>query len=114
MSIFRSKFRSSQLKNLVAKAVPLSGGKPAESAIEAVGPMRWVVGAAEEQSRMSQQLQTIDGHGQQLAAQPSPLIGCKKRKHDDFTGGDVAETVPNQRSFFLCDESQQFPLSDLT
>ena len=56
----------------------------------------------------------IDGHGQQLATQPEPLMGGKKRKHDDFTCGDVAETVPNQRRLVLCDESQQLTLSDLT
>lgn len=106
--------RSFQLKNLVAEAVSLSGGQPAESAIEAVGPMRRVVGAAEEQSRMPQQLQTIDGHGQQLAAQPEALMRWKKRKHDYFTCDDVAETVPNQRRLILRDESQQFTLSDLT
>ena len=54
---------------------------------------------------MAQQLQVIDGHGQQLATQPEPLMGWKKRKHDDFACGDVAETVPNQRSLVLCDES---------
>jgi hypothetical protein len=105
MSICCSKVRNVQLKNLVAKVVPLSGGQPAESAIEAVGSMRRVVGTAEEQSRMAQQLQGIDGHGQQLATQPEPLMGWKKRKHDDFACGDVAETVPNQRSLVLCDES---------
>ena len=63
---------------------------------------------------MTQQLQVIDGHGQQLATQPEHLMGGKKRKHDDFTCGDVAETVPNQRCLVLCDESQQLTLSDLT
>jgi hypothetical protein len=114
MSICRSKGRNVQLKNLVAKVVPLSGGQPAESAIEAVGSMRRFVGTAEEQSRMAQQLQMIDGHGQQLATQPAPLMGWKKRKHDDFACGDVAETVPNQRRLVLCDESQQLTLSYLT
>ncbi len=37
-----------------------------------------------------------------------------KSKHDDFTGGDVAETVPDERPLVLCDDSQQFTLSDLT
>ena len=86
----------------------------AESAIEAVGSMRRVVGTAEEQSRMAQQLQMINGHGQQLATQPETLVVWKKRKHDDFACGDVAETVPNQRRVVLCDESQQLTLSYLT
>ena len=63
---------------------------------------------------MPQQLQTIDGHGQQLAAQPEALMCWKKGKHDYFTCGDVAETVPNQRRLILRDESQQFTLPDLT
>ena len=63
---------------------------------------------------MTQQLQVVDGHGQQLATQPEPLMGRKKREHDDFTCGDIAETVPNQRRLVLCDESQQLTLSDLT
>jgi hypothetical protein len=62
---------------------------------------------------MTQQLQMVDGHGQQFATQPEPLMGWKKREHDDFTCGDIAETVPNQRCLVLCDESQQLPLSDL-
>ena len=114
MSICSSEVRSVQLKNFVAETVPLSGGQPAESAIEAVGPMRRVVGAAEEESRMTQQLQMIHGHGQQLTTEPEPLMGWEKSKHDDFTCGDVAETVPHQRPLVLCDESQQFTLSDLT
>lgn len=62
---------------------------------------------------MTQQLQTIDCHGQQLATQPKPLMGRKKCKHDDFTCRDVAKTVANQRRLVLDDESQQFTLSDL-
>lgn len=63
---------------------------------------------------MTQQHQTLDGHGQKLAAQPEPLMTGKKRKHHDFTGGDVAEAVAHQRPLVLSDESQQLASCNLS
>ncbi len=40
-------------------------------------------------------------------------MGWQKRKHDDFTSSDIAETETDECPI-LGDESQQVALSDLT
>ena len=56
----------------------------------------------------------INGHRQQVAAKPEPLVVWKKRKHYDFARGGGAETVTNQRRLLFGNESHQLTLSHLT
>ena len=111
MSIGRRKTRYVQFENLVAESVPFFRGKPTEVPIEAVGSMGGVVRAAQEQPRMAQRLQMIDGQGQQLTAYTETFMAWKERKHRDFTRPGVAETVANQGTI-LGNESWQIALAN--
>ena len=76
--------------------------------------MRSVVRASKEKSGVTKRLEMINGHVQQVAAKPEPLMSWKKCKHYDFTCGGVAETVANQRRLHFGNESHQLTLSNMS
>lgn len=63
---------------------------------------------------MTQRFEMLNGHGQQLATQPEPLMARKQSKNHDFARASVAETVTDQSQGVFGNEPRQLTLSNLS